>query len=214
MLENPPRVRIWSTLLLIVVPPFQGVLLGFIPIFVAQMSMSLLIKPIMPEDALFAFIPGYPVRYVVKNVPMEVIVAHIFHYSFGSNSLIGAYVMQTDAENAVMGLQPVEWQDPVIDEPKLRAARSGRLGLTFCVVALRCWLAACQMFLPNRTTQRELDIQRRRDPAAEKEDIWQPNQWKRSNLMFTSFTMGLFCCVVAEFSYWQYFGTYLSLIHI
>ena len=62
MLENPPRVRIWSTLLLIVVPPFQGVLLGFIPIFVAQMSMSLLIKPIMAEDALFAFIPGYPVR--------------------------------------------------------------------------------------------------------------------------------------------------------
>ena len=44
MLENPPRVRIWSTLLLIIVPPFQGVLLGFIPIFVAQMSMSLLIK--------------------------------------------------------------------------------------------------------------------------------------------------------------------------
>ena len=34
--------------------------------------------------------------------------------------------MQTDANNAVMGLQPVEWQDPVIDEPKLRAARSGR----------------------------------------------------------------------------------------
>ena len=32
------------------------------PIFVAQMSMSLLIKPIMAEDALFAFIPGYPVR--------------------------------------------------------------------------------------------------------------------------------------------------------
>ena len=37
-------------------------LLGFVPIFVAQMSMSLLIKPIMAEDALFAFIPGYPVR--------------------------------------------------------------------------------------------------------------------------------------------------------
>ena len=28
MLENPPRVRIWSTLLLIVVPPFQGVRRG------------------------------------------------------------------------------------------------------------------------------------------------------------------------------------------
>ena len=102
----------------------------------------------------------------------------------------------------------------MIDEPKLRAARSGRLGLTFCVVALRCWMAACQMFLPNRTTQRELDIQRRRDPAAEKEDIWQPNVWKRSNLMFTSFTMGLFCCVVAEFSYWQYFGTYIWFVII
>ena len=59
----------------------------------------------------------------------------------------------------------------VIDEPKLRAARSGRLGFTFVVIAMRCWQAACQMFLPNRTTQRELDIQKRRDPAAEKEDI-------------------------------------------
>ena len=124
-------MRIWSTLLLIVVPPFQGVrrgvpshsthgivrrrrvaptrdtaaqvLLGFVPIFVAQMSMSLLIKPIMAEDALFAFIPGYPVRCgsrrpqvhsdretpsprrrrrdaaaaqaVVKNIPMEMVAA-------------------------------------------------------------------------------------------------------------------------------------------
>ncbi len=67
----------------------------------------------------------------------------------------------------------------VIDEPKLRAARSGRLGFTFVVIAMRCWQAACQMFLPNRTTQRELDIQKRRDPAAEKEDIWNPNAWKR-----------------------------------
>ena len=40
----------------------------------------------------------------------------------------------------VMGLQPVEWQDPVIDEPKLRAARSGRLGFTFVVIAMRCRL--------------------------------------------------------------------------
>ena len=109
------------------------------------------------------------------------------------------------------------------------------------------------MFLPNRTTQRELDIQKRRDPAAEKEDIWNPNacvsrrpvvlgwlpfihtnrrrerrsgvvslstlsafarRWKRSNLVFTSFTMGLFCCVVAEFSYWQYFGTYIWFVII
>merc|ERR1711939_1191242 len=69
-------------------------------------------------------------------------------------------------------------------------------------------------FLPNRTTQRELDIQKRRDPAAEKEDIWNPNEWKRSNLVFTSFTMGLFCCVVAEFSYWQYFGTYIWFVII
>jgi hypothetical protein len=113
-----------------------------------------------------------------------------------------------------MGLQPVEWQDPVIDEPKLRAARSGRLGFTFVVIAMRCWQAACQMFLPNRTTQRELDIQKRRDPAAEKEDIWNPNEWKRSNLVFTSFTMGLFCCVVAEFSYWQDFGTYIWFVII
>ena len=121
---------------------------------------------------------------------MEMIVAGIFHYVLGSGSWIGLYIMQTDANNAVMGLQPVEWQDPVIDEPKLRAARSGRLGLTFVVIAMRCWQAACQMFLPNRTTQRELDIQKRRDPAAEKEDIWNPNEWKRSAVPCP----GLGCC--------------------
>ena len=117
MLENPPRVRIWSTLLLIVIPPFQGVLLGFIPIFVAQMSMSLLIKPIMPEDALFAFIPGYPVRYVVKNVPMEVVVASVFHNVIGSSSILNMYIMQTDANNAVMGLQPVKHQCRKLQAP-------------------------------------------------------------------------------------------------
>ncbi len=37
---------------------------------------------------------------------------------------------------------------------------------------------------------------------------------RRSNLIFTSFTMGLFCCVVAEFSYWQYFGTYIWFVII
>ena len=52
----------------------------------------------------------------------------------------------------------------------------------------------------------------------------------RSNLVFTSFTMGLFCCVVAEFSrgrsvelqlwddcrhvLWQYFGTYIWFVII
>ena len=41
--------------------------------------------------------------------------AGIFHNIFGSGSLIGLYIMQTDANNAVMGLQPVEWQDPVRD---------------------------------------------------------------------------------------------------
>ena len=71
---------------------------------------------------------------------MTVSHAGIFHNIFGSGSLIGLYIMQTDANNAVMGLQPVEWQDPVIDEPKLRAARSGRLGFTFVVIAMRCRL--------------------------------------------------------------------------
>merc|ERR1740130_1678747 len=167
------------------------------------MSMSILIKPIAMEDALFAFAPGYPVKYVVKNSPMEMIVAMGLHFTIGSGNL---GIMETDATNAMMGLQPVEWQDPVIDEPKLRAARRGRLGLCFVVIASRCWSAGCQMFLPDPTSQRELDMQRKRDPAAEKEDIWNPNQWKRSNLVFTSFAMGLLCCVVAEFSYWQYFG--------
>ena len=46
---------------------------------------------------------------------MTVSHAGIFHNILGSGSVIGMYIMTTDANNAVMGLQPVEWQDPVRD---------------------------------------------------------------------------------------------------
>ena len=102
------------------------------------------------RDAVAAALDASARRYVVKNIPMEMVVAGtdsaststsrrwrsrgltapphnlhdhesvsrhagIFHNIFGSGSLIGLYIMQTDANNAVMGLQPVEWQDPVRD---------------------------------------------------------------------------------------------------
>ena len=137
---------------------------------------------------------------------MEMIVAILFFR-------IGLLEPGTE-EDAMGGLMPVEWSEPVIDDEKLRAARRGRLGLTFCIIASMCWAAGCRMFLPDRTSQRELDMQKRRDPAAEKEDIWAPNRWKRSNLVFSSFAMGLLSCVVCEFSYWQYFGTYIWFVII
>ena len=51
------------------------------------------------------------------------------------------------------------------------------------------------MFLPNRTTQRELDIQKRRDPAAEKEDIWNPNECGRGVVALHFIVLGWFPCI-------------------
>ncbi|KAH8066380.1 hypothetical protein JL722_818 [Aureococcus anophagefferens] len=184
-LENPPRLRIWSMLLLISGPPTQGVILGLFPITLAMLTMTVMNR----ADSIYA----------------EMMAGMAFNYLLYSGE---------GGESMDRGLMPIEWSDPVIIKEKLDAARKGRLGLSFIMMAIMCWYAGCRMFLPDSISQREIDMQKRRDPAAEKEDIWKPNMWKRSNLIFSSFMIGLLCCVVCEFSYWQYFGTYIWFVII
>ncbi|KAH8094066.1 hypothetical protein JL720_4055 [Aureococcus anophagefferens] len=204
-LENPPRLRIWSMLLLISGPPTQGVILGLFPITLAMLTMTVMVRQVIPAHVLFAFQPGFPLENRADSIYAEMMAGMAFNYLLYSGE---------GGESMDRGLMPIEWSDPVIIKEKLDAARKGRLGLSFIMMAIMCWYAGCRMFLPDRISQREIDMQKRRDPAAEKEDIWKPNMWKRSNLIFSSFMIGLLCCVVCEFSYWQYFGTYIWFVII
>ena len=96
-----------------------------------------------------------------------------------------------------------------LDPNEQERARNGRLGICFIIIAFFCCFAGCLIFLPKKVSKREQEIALKRDKMAEKESIWAPTLWKRSNLMFCSILMGLFLVLIVEFSYWGDFGTYI-----
>jgi hypothetical protein len=99
--------------------------------------------------------------------------------------------------------------DGRLDPNEQERARNGRLGICFCIIAFFCCFAGTKIFLPKKVSKREQEIALKRDKMAEKESIWAPTLWKRSNLMFCSILMGLFLVLIVEFSYWGDFGTYV-----
>jgi hypothetical protein len=82
------------------------------------------------------------------------------------------------------------------------------------VLGAQLIFAGARIFLPTRVSKREQDILKKRDKMAEKEEIWVPTLWKRSNMIFSSFVMAAFLCFIVEFSIWEDFGTYIWQIII
>ncbi|KAJ8611307.1 hypothetical protein CTAYLR_006612 [Chrysophaeum taylorii] len=200
-LENPPRLRLWSMLLLIAAPPLSGVVLALVPIVLALILVTILIRSVAPSQVMLAFVPGNQVTTIKSGIIVETIAGYLYY-------VLGL----CEQDSCLDGSMPVQWSDAVSETDAVNDARSGRLGLAFLVMGFMCWYAGCRLFLPDRVSKRELEIQKRRTKEAEKEDIWKPTLWKRSNLMFSSFMVGLLCCVVCEFSYWEEFGTYIWFI--
>jgi len=95
------------------------------------------------------------------------------------------------------------------DPRDLERGQKGRMGLAFVVMSAMCINEGCKIFLPKRVSKREKSIELKRDKNAEKDAIWIPTLWKRSNLIYTSFMMGLFLLIIVEFSFWGDFGTYI-----
>lgn len=44
--------------------------------------------------------------------------------------------------------------------------------------------------------------------------VWIPLTWRRSNMVFSSYAMGLFGLLVVEFSLWNNFGNYIWYVSI
>ena len=99
--------------------------------------------------------------------------------------------------------------DGRLDPADQERARSGRLGIAFCIIGFLCCFVGCKIFLPKKVSKRETELALKRDKMAEKESIWAPTLWKRSNLMFASIMMGVFLVFIVEFSLWGEFGDYI-----
>jgi hypothetical protein len=87
--------------------------------------------------------------------------------------------------------------------------RDGRYGLCFAILGAKLVFDGAHIFLPTRVSKREQEIAKKRDAQADKEDIWIPTVWKRSNMIFSSFVMAAFLVLIVEFSFWDSFGDYI-----
>ena len=103
----------------------------------------------------------------------------------------------------------LHYMDNKIDPKKIETTRQGRTGLAFLAMAVVSMYFSSKIFVPGRESKRERYTEKKREAQAEKESIWSPILWKRSNLAYTSILMGLFLVAIVEWSYWKSFGTYI-----
>jgi hypothetical protein len=104
---------------------------------------------------------------------------------------------------------PDHWKIKKLDPANIPATRHGRFGLVLLSTGLFCIVLSSKIFLPKRISKREKEIEMKRDKQAQKESVWVPTLWKRSNFMFASLMMGMFVTVLIELSFWGDFGTYV-----
>jgi hypothetical protein len=101
------------------------------------------------------------------------------------------------------------WMVKKLDPATIGDTRHGRFGMVLLIIGLFCIVLSAQIFLPKRVSKREKEIEMKRDKQAQKETVWVPTLWKRSNFMFASVIMGIFCTILIELSFWSNFGTYV-----
>mmetsp|Transcript_32385 Transcript_32385/g.111523 ORF Transcript_32385/g.111523 Transcript_32385/m.111523 type:complete len:1484 (+) Transcript_32385:3-4454(+) len=207
-LENPPRIRVWNMLLLIAAPPASGVSLGLVPVTLTLFLVVLFIRYVDSKYIFLAIVPGETIEYLTSTSDPGVLVERVGGWVF---TLFGQCPSTPKCVSPKNEL-PVQWSDDVPNATEALGARRGRMGVAFMVIAAYSWGCGCLMFLPDRASRRDKELQKRRDKGAEKEEIWHPTMWRRSNLCFCSFMIGLLGTVIIEFSYWDSFGTYIWYI--
>lgn len=102
--------------------------------------------------------------------------------------------------------------DDKIDPDEVAATRKGRIGLAFLAFSLYLIVLGAKIFLPKSIAISEKIIAEKNDDEARERSIWWPTQWKRANMMLTSILLGLFLCLMLEFSFWSSFGDYMFYV--
>ena len=101
---------------------------------------------------------------------------------------------------------PNHWMEKKLEPANRDIVRHGRFGLVLLAVGMFCVVLSAKIFLPKRVSKREKEIEMKRDKQAQKETVWVPTLWKRSNFIFASVMMGLFSTILIELSFWSGFG--------
>lgn len=102
--------------------------------------------------------------------------------------------------------------DDKIDPDEVDATRKGRIGFCFLAFGLYLILLGAKIFLPKPIAISEKIIAEKNDEDARERSIWWPTQWKRANMILTSILLGLFLCLMLEFSFWSSFGDYMFYV--
>ena len=101
------------------------------------------------------------------------------------------------------------YKDTSLDPEMLQITRQGRMGMSFLGMAVVSIIEGSKLFIPNRKSRNELEIENMTLGDSMKESASNIVMWKRSNLILCSLTMGLFLVAIVEWSYWSLFGKYI-----
>lgn len=104
------------------------------------------------------------------------------------------------------------FMDDKVDPNEVSATRKGRIGLSFLAFSLYLIILGTKIFLPKPIAISEKIIAEKNDDEARERSIWWPTQWKRANMMLASILLGLFLCLMLEFSFWSSFGNYMFYV--
>jgi len=162
--------------------------------------------PKLRVHSTFALIAPPPLIGCILGLLPNIAIIALFWVLINVYTIVGE-----SSDNAVGGSldeYALHYADDTYDTELVEVARVGRTGLCFVILSILCIFVGARIFLPKRVSKREKEIEKKRDERANKESVWIPTVWKRSNLIFTSYLAGLYCLLLFEFSFWSKFGTY------
>ena len=188
ILQNPPSMKLYQTLVLIVPPSIGGTAMALLPIYVLTSLGNMIINGYFFTDA---------------QTP------DIDPWGSESTSLMDPYNLAYK-DMPVDGVPDITLAE--VDAGEQENARAGRIGTVFCVVGFCCFNAGNGMYFPRKETKRERDLARRRVNIAEKDFLWTPTLWLKANFMFTSTFFAIFSVQLVELSFWGDFGDVVYVV--
>ena len=187
-LEQPPRLRLLSFLVLTVPPAVKGFVLALMPIIVNTSAVYFLIKGYLvlsqgsdPDGRNWLFLSRTRLEYSDVTIdPGKSADGYIAHHC----NLARHFSEQSSFADL------------------LQSTQQGRAGLAFLAMSVTALLLTAQVFVPKVERGAGVD---------EKELAYKRGLvgWKRSNLVCSSIVMSLFLVIIVEWSFWSSFGTYI-----
>lgn len=179
LLQNPPQLRMFGMLALIVPPPMAGVTMAVTMIWFMTALANYFVYGAFVSD---------------PNSPTE---------TAASAQYIDQYPLLYNNLSTGPG-----------SSEQILAARAGRIGVAFMIIAFCCFAVASKLYFPKEETKRELEVAQKRTPLAKKEDLWQPVLWKKLNFVFSSFVLGTMLVCAVYLSFWSDFGTFFYQVFV